>query len=126
MDATTQAEISYLAGVKPSTGEKIFEDPGGEGIAILCKATGLKRAYFRQLWTALRRPDPERDPGFARVSEIYESIAVAKAQTVLRYWNWSLSAAFSPDAAEDDGDDVVFVNDMRSSDVVRGKPAFGR
>jgi uncharacterized protein (DUF2336 family) len=102
MDQKTLAEISHLSGVKPSTGERIFHDPGGEGIAVLCKATGLKRPFLRELWVALKRPDPDRDPGFARVAEIYESIAVAKAQTVLRYWNWALSSAFSPDAAEDD------------------------
>jgi hypothetical protein len=51
------------------------------------------------LWTALRRP--EDGPDFERVSEAYETIAVAKAQTVLRYWNWSLSAAFSPEAIVD-------------------------
>ena len=96
MDEATQAEISHLSGIKPSTGERIFLDPGGEGLAVLCKATGLKRPFLRQLWIALRRPDPDRDPGFVRVSEIYESIAVAKAQTVLRYWNWSLSSAITP------------------------------
>jgi len=102
MDAKSLAEISHLSGVKPSTGERIFHDPGGEGIAVLCKATGLKRPFLRELWVALKRPDPDRDPGFARVAEIYESTAVAKAQTVLRYWNWALSSAFSPDAAETD------------------------
>jgi uncharacterized protein (DUF2336 family) len=27
---------------------------------------------------------------------IYEMLAVDRAQTVLRYWNWSLSSAMSP------------------------------
>jgi len=35
-------EISYLSGLKPKTGAKIFSDPGGEGIAVLCKAAGLQ------------------------------------------------------------------------------------
>jgi uncharacterized protein (DUF2336 family) len=100
IDQTNLAEISYLSGIKPSTGDRICHDPGGEGLAVLCKATGLKRAVLRELWVGLKRPDPDTDPSFVRVSEVYESLAVAKAQTVLRYWNWALSAAFSPDAAE--------------------------
>lgn len=96
------SEISHLSGVKPMTGERIFLDTGGEGLAILCKATGLKRQFLRDLWTALRRTGPEADAAFARVSDIYESIAVAKAQTVLRYWNWSLSSAYSPDEMDED------------------------
>ena len=60
---------------------------------MLCKATGLKRKYLRSFWNALRRPEDGDD--FIRVSSVYETIAVAKAQTVLRYWNWSLLSAFA-------------------------------
>lgn len=95
-------EISQLSGVRASTCERIFLDQGGEGVAILCKATGLKRGYLRELWKGLRRTGPDADAAFARASDIYESIAVAKAQTVLRYWNWSLSSAYSPDEIDDD------------------------
>ena len=67
---------------------------------LMCKAVGLKRQYFKALWSALKRPigrpnDP--DPRFLEVLEVFEMMAVAKAQTVVRYWNWSLSAAFSPE-----------------------------
>jgi uncharacterized protein (DUF2336 family) len=82
------------------TGAKIMTDPGGEGLAVLCKATGLPRASLRQLWRALRRPDAteagEIAPGLARVVTIYDMVAVDRAQTVLRYWNWSLSSAMTP------------------------------
>ena len=63
------------------------------------------------------------------MSEVYESIAVAKAQTVLRYWNWSLSSAFSPDeaAAEDvDDPDAGFARELRLIDAGRPKTAYGR
>jgi len=93
-------EISYLAGVKPMTGAKILGDDGGEGLAVLCKATGLPRASLRQLWRALRRPETneagEIAPALARVLAVYDMIAVDRAQTVLRYWNWSLSSAMTP------------------------------
>jgi len=123
MNAEALVDIAALSGVKTSTAERICQDPGGEGIAVLCKATGLKRPYLRLLWLALLRA--EGGPEFARVSEAYETIAVAKAQTVLRYWNWSLSAAFSPEAvvgAEDtDIDRAAFGFD----DTVP-RPVFGR
>lgn len=92
-------DIAALSGVKGATAERIFMDVGGEGIAVLCKATGLKRNFFRLLWRALRRVEDDAD--FNRVSEVYETIAVAKAQTVLRYWNWSLVSAVG-DAVEED------------------------
>ncbi|WP_374571585.1 DUF2336 domain-containing protein [Phenylobacterium sp.] len=93
-------EISYLSGLKPMTGAKIFTDPGGEPLAILCKATGLPRSAVRALWRALRRPETnargEPNPSLERVLIAYDTIAVDRAQTVLRYWNWSLSSALTP------------------------------
>lgn len=93
-------EISYLSGLKPMTGAKIFTDPGGEGLAILCKATGLPRAALRALWRGLRRPETEADgapnPALERTITTYDMIAVDRAQTVLRYWNWALSSALTP------------------------------
>jgi len=93
-------EIAHLAGIKPMTGAKIMTDPGGEGLAVLCKATGLPRASLRTLWRALRRPETDENgeitADLARVSTIFDMVAVDRAQTVLRYWNWSLSSAMTP------------------------------
>jgi uncharacterized protein (DUF2336 family) len=93
-------EISYLAGLKPTTGLKIMSDLGGEPLAILCKATGLPRAAVRALWRGLRRPETDSAgqlvPTLERVLIAYDMIAVDRAQTVLRYWNWSLSSALTP------------------------------
>jgi uncharacterized protein (DUF2336 family) len=107
MNSHTAQEIGYLAGIKPVTVAKILSDKGGEGLAVLCKATGLKREFLRVLWAALKRPF-EIEPGvvhpqFALVAETYEVLTVAKAQTTLRYWNWSLSSAFSPEALREAG-----------------------
>ncbi len=94
------AEIAYLAGVKPLTGAKILGDPGGEPLAILCKATGLSRQDLLNLWRSMRRPETDDDgaphPDWERVAITYEMLAVDRAQTVLRYWNWSLSSALTP------------------------------
>jgi len=93
-------EIAYLSGLKPMTGAKIFTDPGGEPLAILCKATGLPRGAVRALWRGLRRPETDAagnlSPGLERVLTLFDTIAVDRAQTVLRYWNWSLSSALTP------------------------------
>ena len=104
-------EISYLSGLKPMTGAKIFTDPGGEPLAILCKATGLPKAALRSLWRGLRRPETDSagapNPALERVLITFDMIAVDRAQTVLRYWNWSLSSALTPALlkAIRDGDD---------------------
>jgi uncharacterized protein (DUF2336 family) len=93
-------EISYLSGLKPMTGAKIFTDSGGEPLAILCKATGLPRGAIRSLWRGLRRPETDESgvvaPALERVMATFDMIAVDRAQTVLRYWNWSLSSALTP------------------------------
>jgi uncharacterized protein (DUF2336 family) len=94
------AEIAYLSGIKPLTGAKILGDAGGEPLAILCKATGLARVDLQNLWRSMRRPETLADgrvhPDWERVQVTYEMLAVDRAQTVLRYWNWSLSSALSP------------------------------
>ena len=94
-------EISYMAGIKPATGAQILTDKGGEGIAILCKAPGLKREYIEKIWRSIKRPvhdvDESIHPSLARVYETYDVISTDKAQTVLRYWNWSLTASLNAD-----------------------------
>ncbi|RZJ00525.1 MAG: DUF2336 domain-containing protein [Brevundimonas sp.] len=93
-------EISYLSGIKPITGAKILGDPGGEPLAILCKATGLGKSDLQNVWRSMRRPETVEDgavhPTWERVQITYDMLAVDRAQTVLRYWNWSLSSALTP------------------------------
>ncbi len=93
-------EIAYLAGIKPMTGAKIFTDPFGEPLAILCKATGLPRSAVLSLWRGMRRPEADSEGNMAssleRTLHVYDMMAVDRAQTVLRYWNWSLSSALTP------------------------------
>ncbi len=96
----TASEIAYLSGIKPLTGAKILGDRGGEPLAILCKATGMGREDLLNLWRSTRRPevgaDGQMHPDLARVVTTYDMLAVDRAQTVLRYWNWSLSSALTP------------------------------
>jgi uncharacterized protein (DUF2336 family) len=95
LDRTLLHEIAHLAGIKPTTAQQILSDPGGEAIGVLCKATGLKRANLISLWRSLQRPwgDAETtDNPLGRTVYVFDTLATAKAQTVLRYWNWSFTA----------------------------------
>lgn len=132
MNATVAQEIGYLAGVKPVTIAKLMSDKGGEGLAVLVKATGLHRDFLAVLWAALRRPAEIEDgvphPQFALVRETYEILTVAKAQTTLRYWNWSLSSAFSPrstngvgTSTEPANQDSEFSTSQRTARLVFGR-----
>ncbi|WP_418152622.1 DUF2336 domain-containing protein [Litorimonas sp. RW-G-Af-16] len=99
LDRSLTEEISYMAGIKPATGAQILTDKGGEGIAVLCKAPGLKREYVEKLWRAMKRPlvsmEGEMHDDLARVIECYDMMSTNKAQTVLRYWNWSLTSSLN-------------------------------
>lgn len=95
LDPHIMNEIAYMGGVKPATAAQILADPGGEAIAVFAKSVGLKRAMLLALWRALQRPtgDPDRtDNPLGRTLFVFDTLATAKAQTVLRYWNWSLTA----------------------------------
>lgn len=94
------SEIAYLSGLKPMTGAKILTDPCGEPLAVLCKATGLPKSAVKAMWKAMRRPETDSAgqmvPALERTLLIYDMMAVDRAQTVLRYWNWALSSALTP------------------------------
>jgi len=93
-------EIAYLSGLKPPTCAKLLSDAGGEPLAVLCKATGLPKESVRTLWRAVKRPElgdnGDIHPDLDRVLITYDMLAVDRAQTVLRYWNWALSSALTP------------------------------
>lgn len=88
-------EIAHMGGIKPATAAQIFADPGGEAIAVFAKSVGLRRQPLLALWRALQRPpgDPDQtDNALGRTMYVFDTLATAKAQTVLRYWNWSFTA----------------------------------
>jgi uncharacterized protein (DUF2336 family) len=95
LDRALIHEIGHLSGIKPTTASQIFADPGGEAIGVYCKAVGLKRPILLSLWRALRRPHGDAsstDNPLGRTAYVFDTLATAKAQTVLRYWNWSFTA----------------------------------
>ncbi|MGQ0533143.1 MAG: DUF2336 domain-containing protein [Caulobacteraceae bacterium] len=103
-------EIAHLSGLKPTTASQVFADAGGEAIGVFCKAVGLKRPLMIALWRALRRPmgDPDStDNPLGRATYVFDTLATAKAQTVLRYWNWSFTADAAGIEQTSYGDDVL-------------------
>ncbi len=101
LDRELTQEMSFLSGLKPATGARIFTDMGGEPIAVLCKATGLKRHNIELFWKAQRRSTTteagEIHPALERSIYVFDILTVDKAQTLLRYWNWSLTASLTPE-----------------------------
>lgn len=80
-------EMAVLANIQRSVLERMLADFGGETLAVLTKATGLSREHLVMLLEAAGRTDPA--PAQARY--VFDTLSVDKAQTVLRYWNWSLT-----------------------------------
>lgn len=122
-------EISYIAGVKPATGAQILTDKSGEAIAILCKAPGLKRENVEKLWRALKRPLQDLEgnvhPDLARVIQTYDIISTDKAQTVLRYWNWSLTASLNADVLRHIKDGVIPREEEYGAAAITAALVFG-
>lgn len=125
----TAEEISYLAGVKPATGAQIFADAGGEPLAVFSKAAGLKRQGLIKLWEACRRPiqiESGENPVFTRAVTVFDSLSTDKAQTVLRYWNWSLTSAFSPTFARASEENALWTpEDAPSPAALTARLVFG-
>jgi len=122
-------EISFMAGIKPATGAQILTDKSGEALAIMCKAPGLKRENLAKLWTAMKRPLVDEagaeHPDFARVMATYDEISTDKAQTVLRYWNWSLTSALNADVLRHIRDGVIPREEDYGSAAVTAALVFG-
>jgi len=80
-------ELGLLAGISDSLVVRICSDLGGEPLAILCKATGADREVLVQLCEGLGGFGETE--GLLRAMTVYDGLSVEKAQTVLRYWDWS-------------------------------------
>ena len=122
-------EISYIAGIKPATGAQILTDKSGEAIAILCKAPGVKRPYIEKIWRALKKPtvdvNGDMHPELAKVMETYDVISTDKAQTILRYWNWSLTSSLNPEVLRHIKDGVIPREEDHGAAAITAALVFG-
>lgn len=122
-------EISYMSGIKPATGAQIMTDKSGEAMAVLCKAPGLKRDYLIKLWRAARKPEVDQNgeehPQLTAVLRTYDEISTDKAQTVLRYWNWSLTSSLNPEVLEHIKRKVIPREDEHGAAAITAALVFG-
>ena len=122
-------EISYMAGIKPATGAQILMDKSGEAIAVLCKAPGLKREYISKIWKSLKRQTVNEDGSvhmdLKRIIAVYDEISTDKAQTVLRYWNWSLTSALNADVLRHIKDGVIPREEEYGAAAITAALVFG-
>ncbi|MCW5725275.1 MAG: DUF2336 domain-containing protein [Maricaulaceae bacterium] len=81
--------VAQLSAVARPLIERMFDDLGGEPLAVLCKATGLDRQNLDAFWNGLGRTANE--PAYVQMTAVYDMLSVEKAQTILRYWNWTAS-----------------------------------
>jgi len=119
LSRATVTELARMCGLRPTTAARMLADRGGETIAVLAKAIGLKRDPFAKLWRLSR---PRSVEAFEHVSVLYETLSAAKAQTVLRYWDWGLSADAASEPEPDDEDFELaparrFLSLMRPQDL---------
>jgi len=129
LDRKLTEEISYMSGIKPATGAQILTDTGGEALAVLCKSTGLKRDMIEKMWRALHRPVVNEDgtphADLERVIEAYDTISTDKAQTVLRYWNWSLTSSLSKEVLRYIKDGVIPREEEHGAAAITAALVFG-
>lgn len=95
MEDEELAALAAMCGITPATLERILLDHGGEPFAVLAKAVGLRRDPTVRLWRAIGGVIGDREDRtrpFGRMAFVYDTLSNAKAQTVLRYWNWATNA----------------------------------
>ena len=84
------ALFSRLTGIREYLAKRILFEPGGEGMAICCKAVGLTKDEFAQIFrysqlVRARRSD-RIDEALADVIWIYEDMSREAAAAVLKTW----------------------------------------
>lgn len=80
-------EGARLSNIQVSVFARIVEDLGGEALGVFAKATGLSRRHLGYLRLGAQHADGS--PAALQAELIFDILSVDKAQTVLRYWNWS-------------------------------------
>ncbi len=84
------AVLSELTGVKPQLIRRLLFEPGGEGLAIACRASGFDKTTFITVYRLTRKARPREsrnsDIDLGRVLSLFHRIDVKAATEVLRRW----------------------------------------
>jgi hypothetical protein len=92
-----QGEVALFAALMAETGglrhelvRRLLFEPGGDGLAIFCRATDLGRSVLASIFLLTRRARPaDRAAGPGELSEVlalYDGIAPAAARDVVARW----------------------------------------
>ena len=84
------AMFSRLTGLRDYLITRFMFEPGGEGLAIACKASGIGKMTFATIYSlAQQSPTAAADPSagdLASVLRFFDSFSAAAAQDVMRQW----------------------------------------
>jgi len=82
--------LAQTTGLRPNLARRLIYEPGGEGLAIACRAIGMTKPDFGSLFLLSRsaRPDDKTvDPDeVARTMSFFDRIKVSTAKIVLARW----------------------------------------
>lgn len=88
--AAFTAALARMADIEVSLSRHIIFDPGGEGLAVLCKACGIDRSVFSSIFLLTREArDGSRMTDPAQLNamvKIYDQLSQKEAQGALRCW----------------------------------------
>jgi uncharacterized protein (DUF2336 family) len=82
--------LAQTTNLRPNLARRLIYEPGGEGLAIACRAIGMIKADFGSLFLLSRsaRPDDKSvDPDeVARAMSFFDRIQIKTAKSVLARW----------------------------------------
>lgn len=77
--------FAHIAGVDPSTAQRILQDKSFESLAIASRAAGLERSTFAKIVFSLQQGDSEQQKAL-RMLDLYLKVPLEAAERVMRFW----------------------------------------
>ncbi len=82
--------FARMVGIRPVLARRIVYEPGGEALGIACRAIGLERAVYLQIYQLTRKARSSESrlgkDEVVRLTQFFESITRESAFLVLRKW----------------------------------------
>ena len=94
-----EAVLGRMTGLERPRLQRVLYEPGGRGLAIVCRATGIEKPAFASLFLLSRKGRPSEkvtDPQeVAQVMALFDRIDPEAAQRVVRLWqrDWAYQDA---------------------------------
>lgn len=109
------ALLAEAGGLRQELARRLLFEPGGDGLAVLCRAIDFGRSVLASIFLLARRARPSQDangPGeLSQVLGLYDGISPAAARDVVARWrrdrDFLTALRFIEDAADGGGADVL-------------------